>query len=235
MTDWLNWLLGELEEEEDRGKDLDWNPYALPGRQEKAESREAENRRPEERAQAIEEGEEERADTATPPGTAAGKLLKTAAEGQSSQAEGDGEEASISIPLAVKRAQTLALEQAAGKIGTEPEWSWQEGTPTGTGDARTGESSRAAHWLPAGGERVRAEATWEDMERLAAAPGTGGDLYTAVRRAGTAVEQMRGLRQAGSVVIREPVLMGGQSTTPAELDRIFQRDARRYDGGFTLF
>ena len=162
-------------------------------------------------------------------------MLKTAAEGQSSQAEGDGEEASISIPLAVKRAQTLALEQAAGKIGTEPEWSWQEGTPTGTGDARTGESSRAAHWLPAGGERVRAEATWEDMERLAAAPGTGGDLYTAVRRAGTAVEQMRGLRQAGSVVIREPVLMGGQSTTPAELDRIFQRDARRYDGGFTLF
>lgn len=73
------------------------------------------------------------------------------------------------------------------------------------------------------------------MERLAAAPGTGGDLYTAVRRAGTAVEQVRGLRQAGSVVIREPVLMGGQSTTPAELDRIFQRDARRYDGGFTLF
>lgn len=73
------------------------------------------------------------------------------------------------------------------------------------------------------------------MERLTAATGAGGELYAAVRRAGTAVEQARGLRQTGPVVIREPVPVSGQGATPAELDRIFQRDARRYDGGFTLF
>ena len=55
-----------------------------------------------------------------------------------------------------------------------------------------------------------------------------------MRRARAAVEQARGLGQAEPVVLRKPEPVR-QNSAPLELDRIFQRDARRYDGGFTLF
>ena len=93
--------------------------------------------------------------------------------------------------------------------------------------------------------RLRTEADPADSPgRTASAQGEGylyaavqgGEyLYTAARRARAAVEQARVLQPAGPVVIREPAAVGGKWPTPAELDRIFQRDARRYDGGFTLF
>lgn len=246
MTDWLAWMLEELEEEEDQGEDLDWNAYALPRWQEKEKSWEEENRRLGEAVQVGEEGETDRTDTSQPTArTADADMLKAETEGQISRTEEDREGASLSIPLAVKREQTMALAQADRRMGTEPEWSWQEGTPAGTGDVRTAEPGRRERWLPAGGMRLRTEADPADsLGRTASAQGEGylyaavqgGEyLYTAARRARAAVEQARVLQQAGPVVIREPAAVGGKWPTPAELDRIFQRDARRYDGGFTLF
>lgn len=236
MTDWIDWLLEQLWEEEDQGEDLDLKPYALTRWQERENSWEEEDGAPRERAQIHEERERDSADTGLVLlGTAAADLLKVEKEEQISQTGEDREGTSLSLPLAVKREQARALTQAARRLETEPEWSWQEGTPAGTGDARTAVSGRRTHWFAAGGEWIRAEGAKENAERLAAEPGTGGDLYIAMRRVGTAVEQARGLQQSGPVVIREPGAVGGQGTTPAELDRIFQRDARRYDGGFTLF
>lgn len=236
MTDWIDWLLEELWEEEDQGEDLDLKPYALTRWQERENSWKEEDRAPRERAQIKEKSERDSTDARLAlPGTAAADLLKAETEEQISRMEEDREGMSLSLPLTVKREQAGALTQAARRLGTEPEWSWQEGTPAGTGDARTAVSGQRTHWFPAGGEWVRAEGARENAERLAAAPGTGGDLYVAMRRAGTAVKQAQGLQQSSPVVIREPGAMGGQGPTPAELDRIFQRDARRYDDGFTLF
>lgn len=233
MTDWLDWLLEELEEEEEQEEDLDLNPYALTGWQKKEQGREAESKWPGETVQAGEEEERKRPDPGPArTGTAAGDLLEAEPEGQSSRTE-DGE--SQDLPMKVKQARKLALDQAVRRMETQAEWSWQEGTPAGTGDVRTSGHSRRTPWLPANGQMLGSETAQEDMERLTAATGAGGELYAAVRRAGTAVEQARGLRQTGPVVIREPVPVSGQGATPAELDRIFQRDARRYDGGFTLF
>lgn len=236
MTDWIDWLLKELWEEEEQGEDLNLKPYALTGWQEREDGWEEEDGAPRERAQINEERERDSANTGLVlPGTAAADLLKAETEEQISRMEEDREGMSLSLPLTVKREQARALTQAARRLGTEPEWSWQEGTPAGTGNARTAVSGRRTHWFPAGGELVRAESARENAECLTATSGTGGDLYIAMRRAGTAVEQARGLQQSGPVVIREPGSVGGQGPTPAELDRIFQRDARRYDGGFTLF
>ena len=128
----------------------------------------------------------------------------------------DGEAAVEDLPQAVRRLCEARLAQA----GSDPDQPWQWGSPAGTGEVRSESEALRRGWTPGGGG--------------AAPAGTAAvDLETAVRRARAAVEQARGLGQAEPVVLRKPV--GGQGTTPAELDRIFQRDARRYDGGFTLF
>ena len=138
------------------------------------------------------------------------------AEGSAGQGE-DGE-----FPLVVRQLSEIRLAQAARQARADQ--SWQTGTAAGTGEVRpTADGGRAGLSPPDMGATVLESALTEP------------ELYAAVRRTRAAAEQAQGLRQAGPVVIREPVPAGGQSPTPAELDRIFQRDARRYDGGFTLF
>ena len=210
MTDWLAWLLEELEEEEDQGEDLDLKEHVLPGRA----------------AEETEEAVQESGRTTGAVGRVAATSVDEPAEeehraedrveGSAGQGE-DGE-----LPLVVRQRSEIRLAQAARQAGADQPW--QAGTPAGTGEVRpTADGGRAALSSPDIGATV--------LESALAEP----ELYTAVRRTRAAAEQAQGLRQAGPVVIREPVPVGGQGAAPAELDRIFQRDARRYDGGFTLF
>ncbi len=222
MTDWLDWLLEELEEDEDQGEDLDLKEHVLPGRA----------------AEGTGAAAEERSGTTGAVGrVAATSAVETAevgerpAEDRMEGSAGQGEDGEL--PLVVRQRSEIRLAQAARQAGAEQPW--QTGTPAGTGEVRTVADSRTVNWLPAGGETVRAEAFRESGGNRSDGSRLDGDLYAAVRRTRAAAEQTQGLRQAGPVVIREPVPVGDQSPTPAELDRIFQRDARRYDGGFTLF
>lgn len=211
MTDWLAWLLEELEEEEDQGEDLDLKEHVLPG------------------GAAKEAGEaaEERSGTTGAVRRVVGSSANEAAEVSERPAEdrveesvGQGEDGEL--PLVVRQLSQVRLAQSARQAGADQPW--QTGTPAGTGEVRTAaDGGRAVLAAPDIGTPVLRTALAEP------------ELYAAVRRTRAAAEQAQGLRQAGPVVIREPVPVGGQSPTPAELDRIFQRDARRYDGGFTLF
>ena len=211
MTDWLAWLLEELEEEEDQGEDLDLKAHVLPGNA----------------AEETGEAAEERSDTTGAVGRMAATSADEAAEVGERPAEdrvegsiGQGEDGEF--PLVVRQLSEIRLAQAARQAGADQPW--QTGTPAGTGEVRpTADGGRAGLSSPDIGATV--------LESALAEP----ELYAAVRRTRAAAEQAQGLRQAGPVVIREPVAVGEQGTTPAELDRIFQRDARRYDGGFTLF
>lgn len=211
MTDWLAWLLEELEENEDQGEDLELRTHVLP------------------RSEGEETGAaaEERGG----PNSAVGRVAATSAdeaaevgerpaEDRAKRSAGQGEDGEL--PLVVRQRSEIRLAQAARQAGAEQPW--QTGTPAGTGEVRTAaDGGRDVLPVLDIGEPVRGTALAEP------------ELYAAVRRVRAAAEQAQGLRQAGPVVIREPVPVGDQSPTPAELDRIFQRDARRYDGGFTLF
>lgn len=211
MTDWLDWILEELEEEEDQGEDLDLEEHVLPGRA------------AEETGEASEEGSGTTGAVRRVVGSSANEAAEVSerpaedrAEGSAGQGE-DGE-----LPLVVRQLSQVRLARAARQAGADQPW--QTGTPAGTGEVRTAaDGGRAGLSSPDIGATV--------LDSSLAEP----ELYATVRRTRAAAEQARGLRQAGPVVIREPVPVGGQSPTPAELDRIFQRDARRYDGGFTLF
>ena len=211
MTDWLAWLLEELEEEEDQGEDLDLKAHVLPGNA----------------AEEIGEAAEERSGTTGAVGrVAATSAVETAEVGErpaEDRVEGSaGQGENEALTLAARQLSQVRLAQAARQAGADQPW--QTGTPAGTGEVRpTADGGRAGLSSPDIGATV--------LESALAEP----ELYAAVRRTRAAAEQAQGLRQAGPVVIREPVAVGEQGTTPAELDRIFQRDARRYDGGFTLF
>ena len=211
MTDWLDWLLEEREEDEDQGEDLDLKEHILPGRAAEGTGAVA----------------EERSGTTGAVGrVAATSAVETAEVGERPAEDrvegsiGQGEDGEF--PLVVRQLSEIRLAQAARQAGADQPW--QTGTPAGTGEVRpTADGGRAGLSSPDIGATV--------LESALAEP----ELYAAVRRTRAAAEQAQGLRQAGPVVIREPVAVGEQGTTPAELDRIFQRDARRYDGGFTLF
>lgn len=211
MTDWLDWILEELEEEEDQGEDLDLEEHVLPGRA----------------AEETGEAAEERSGTAGAVGRVvassadeAAEVSERPAEDRAEESAGQGEDGEL--PLVVRQLSQVRLAQSARQAGADQPW--LTGTPAGTGEVRTAaDGGRAVLAAPDIGTPV--------LETALAEP----ELYAAVRRTRAAAEQAQGLRQAGPVVIREPVPVGGQSHTPAELDRIFQRDARRYDGGFTLF
>ena len=211
MTDWLDWLLEELEEEEDQGEDLDLKEHVLPGGA----------------AEEAGEASEEESGMTGAVGRVVGSSADEAAEEKGHPAEDRAEESAGQgedgeLPLVVRQLSQVRLARAARQAGADQPW--QTGTPAGTGEVRTAaDGGRAVLAAPDIGATV--------LDSSLAEP----ELYAAVRRTRTAAEQAQGLRQAGPVVIREPVPVGGQSPTPAELDRIFQRDARRYDGGFTLF
>lgn len=211
MTDWLAWLLEELEEEEDQGEDLYLKAHVLPGNA------------AEETGEASEEGSGTTGAVGRVAATFADETVEEGERPAEDRTEGSaGQGENEALTLVVRQLSQIRLARAAWQAGADQPW--QTGTPAGTGEVRTAaDGGRAVLAAPDIGATV--------LESARAEP----ELYAAVRRTRAAAEQTQSLRQAGPVVIREPVPVGGQNPTPAELDRIFQRDARRYDGGFTLF
>lgn len=124
MTDWLDWLLGELEEEEDQGEDLDLSPHALPRRQAEEETeRENAGEGPAPARYGGDTGPNGPAD-GLPKGadtTAERQETEGEGEGEKSHAEENGESGSLSQTLAVKLERTQALSRAARSMDTEPE------------------------------------------------------------------------------------------------------------------
>ncbi|WP_297718225.1 hypothetical protein [Intestinimonas sp.] len=211
MTDWLAWLLEELEEDGEQGEDLDLSGYILPCVLEERSGdgpwTEAYSGGPTDLRAEGASGETARA-------------RKGSGEDQSEEKDEPG--GPEDLPQRLIRLSRARLEQEAHQLGSKgPELA---GALAGTGVVRLSEG---------GGKpgQQTADAGRKERERAL----TAAALYDSVRRAGMAAEQVPYLRQPGQVVVRELEPVGGQGPTPAELDRIFQRDARRYDGGFTLF
>ncbi len=74
-----------------------------------------------------------------------------------------------------------------------------------------------------------------DGEKLAeAAAGTGLPLLTALLRAERGTEFARGHQRAFTITLPEGVSQAGHWSAE-DLDRTVERDARRYDGGFSLY
>lgn len=101
----------------------------------------------------------------------------------------------------------------------------------GRGAGRTGEDPASAvltgEALPGwGSPSVRDR---EDRTR------GGESLLERGRRARAAVEYAAGRREPVAAPVPVPAAGGGKALGAGELDRVFQRDARRYDGGFTLY
>ncbi len=101
---------------------------------------------------------------------------------------------------------------------------------------------------PGGGEAELARRLGRgkpSTKRLAAAAGIAGGeaeliqgdralgLYNALRKAGRAERRAAGTA-APAVTIREVPARDAEALGPLELDRCFEREARRYDNGFSL-
>lgn len=207
MTDWLSWLLEELEEDKDQGEDLDLRGHLFPrekgGKHRGPHGNETDSGAP---AEPQTEGSAAEMD----------EMRDGPLEERSEKRDGDG--GNDALLLAARRLNRVWPEPPARRPGNE-----------GTGLPGT-EKGQAAD---GGGIPARRRTTFEGAEGQRLLTETG--LYGSLRRAGMAVGQVPYLRQPGPTVIQEPEPAAGQGPTPAELDRIFQRDARRYDGGFTLF
>ena len=134
----------------------------------------------------------------------------------------------------------------AGETPADRLWKrvWARGAEDGGKGAGKAGGGLAAVWTdsafqegqypPAGTEGVNGRTEGDGVPSVPEHTLGALDLSEAARRARAAVEEADRLRQAGPIVLRAPT---DQSQPPgaAELDRLFQRDARRYDGGFTLY
>lgn len=117
--------------------------------------------------------------------------------------------------IAAETAAEMAAEAASGAAAE---------TAAGSGPRRTGDADRLPV-RPAGAKRLE-----EWTPRTGA--GTGAAVLAARLRQ---AEAAAGYRAGGFTA---PALTGQAAARAAgapELDALFQRDARRYDGGFTLF
>ena len=120
MTDWLAWLLEELEEDEDQGEDLELRTHVLP-RSEREETGAA-------------------AEERSGPNGAVGRVAATSADEAAEvserpaedRAEGSaGQGEAGELPLVVRQLSEIRLAQAARQAGAERPW--QTGTPDGRG------------------------------------------------------------------------------------------------------
>lgn len=108
----------------------------------------------------------------------------------------------------------------------------------GKGAGKGRRTSRRPPAPPPGGTQKPAESgtEWSGLEQTAppAQPAAAG-LYWGLARLRAAAAY--GTSAPGRTVVRvpAPASEGTPGLRPAELDRLFQRDARRYDGRFTLF
>ena len=104
---------------------------------------------------------------------------------------------------------------------------------------RTAGSASAGPWArrpleTAGGQGPGSGAAGREEEALSAGQGRGALLFAQARRARAAAEYAAGRRE--TVVVPAPATEErGGGLDAHRLDRLFQRDARRYDGGFTLY
>lgn len=74
----------------------------------------------------------------------------------------------------------------------------------------------------------------EEIQGIKRGRGLSG-LYTALQRAGRVERSIAGPRAAApAVIIQEAPARGTEALGPLELDRCFEREARRYDNGFPL-
>ena len=113
-----------------------------------------------------------------------------------------------------------SAREAGATTGAEP-----DGGLTELADGQTqvwletAESVRAGNWLEGTAAVLRGSTS-------------GGGLYRRLRQAQTAAEYRPNRTSAVLLPAEERT---GAVRGLAELDRVFQRDARRYDGGFTLY
>ncbi|MEG1857483.1 MAG: hypothetical protein RR216_01990 [Pseudoflavonifractor sp.] len=106
---------------------------------------------------------------------------------------------------------------------------WAARTPWGAEEIRAGQVGGEAWAAEHRGRSPRRGAAWSAQ---AAVPAGGRSLTERLRRTAAAAEYRgRGTQMpTGTGADRAPKRMGA-----AELDMAFERDARRYDGGFELY
>lgn len=128
-----------------------------------------------------------------------------------------------------QRAGTEGVEEAASAVGREA-LAERAGETTGEPSARP-ERERAAVRR---GQSVERSALFREDGGAAAARQNAGRVYQTLLKAQRAARSRSDMTAAG---LRQPlertVSPLGQGQEAAGVDRAFQRDARRYDGGFT--
>lgn len=265
MTDWLEWVLEDLEEEPEAEELLELPEAA-------ALLRPTGRERPDAEVSSTSMGEE--AGEATPgpvlEGQEAGRVSRGAKNG--SEPEGTGRAGAEGVPGGEPRRRAGGAEDLPIAVpeasGPEDLLEWEKAPAAGTGGGAVrrpggavpageeGERSPKAASLPAVGRRgvlPAGGASGGSLERTAAggadallgselpsgvlegaASGTAGTLYAQVRRTLAAAEYAAARRE--TVTVPVPAAAPAPAPLGAEgLDRLFQRDARRYDGGFTLY
>lgn len=151
------------------------------------------------------------------------------------------EESVVTLPDAVSR-RGLRRQAAPGEEGeklssagrTSGKQIWDDGArmarTEGQGEETVGAAAaRDAAALPTA--RGALEAALAEGQRRETAQGA---LYAAVERLGRVERLAEGARQGQAIPLTLPVQPGGAAGVEA-LDRAVQRDARRYDGGFSLY
>lgn len=267
MTDWLEWVLEDLEEEPEAEELLELPEAAVllrpAGREEPGE----------EAPGAPTGGEDSGAPSSGPAsaGQEAGRVSGEAKNG--SEPEGTGRAGTERVPAGGPGKRSGGAEDlpiaVPGAGGAEDLLEWEKAPAAGTGGeavrrlrgavpaGEEGERSPEAVSLPAVGRRGVLPAggvSGGSLERTAAegaealpgselpsgaleaaaGRGTAGTLYAQVRRTRAAAEYAAARRE--TVTVPVPAAAPAPAPLGAEgLDRLFQRDARRYDGGFTLY
>ncbi len=269
MTDWLEWVLEDLEEEPEAEELLELPEAAvlLPpaGREEPGE----------EGSGASTGGEDSGAPSSGPAsvGQEAGRASGETKNG--SEPESPGRAGTERAPAGGPGKRSGGAEDLpmAGLMpeadGPEDLLEWEKAPAAGTGGEAVrrlrgavlaggeGERSLETASLPAVGRRgvlpaggasggsmegtaAEGEDTLSGSEfplgalEAAAGRGTAGTLYAQVRRTRAAAEYAAARRE--TVTVPVPAAVPAPAPLGAEgLDRLFQRDARRYDGGFTLY
>ena len=163
---------------------------------------------------------------------------------------------SLRVVFPQNRTETVKTASRQGNVGER--WAERNGTAESVlerrGRERMGETPAEAAALGertlgqlAAGMRVHGVRPYEDGMRGERGGGEWGEnfgedretgetaLFSAVRRAERAADLVRGSRRNLTVTV--PETAGGETAglTVEELDRAAERDARRYDGGFSMY
>lgn len=267
MTDWLEWVLEDLEEEPEAEELLELpEAAALPrpagwegpgeegsGASTGGEDSGAPSSGPASVGQEAGRASGEAKNGSEPEGTGRAGTERVHA-GEPGRRSGGAEDLPIAVPGAGGAEDLLEWEKApAAGTGGEAVRRLRGAVPAGEEGERSPETAsplavgrRGA--LPAGGvsggslERTAAEGAEalpsselpSGALEAATGRGTAGTLYAQARRTRAAAEYAAARRE--TVTVPVPAAAPAPAPLGAEgLDRLFQRDARRYDGGFTLY